>query len=226
MKLAIQVAMPSELSPLLPEGAKAFETIAGIGFYELEGGVLACAGGVGKVNAALCAEILCLHYGVDMILNIGVAGSMEDLPTGTLVVAGDFVQHDVDTSAVGDPVGLVSTVNVTAFPTWESEHIAALLKSQGCECRVGRVASGDWFATASNRAGWIRDTFSPLLIEMEGCAIAQVCLRNNVRFVSVKSVSDRLFGGRQKEEYFDFGAAIQKLCRVAAPLASALSRED
>ena len=61
---------------------------------------------------------------------------------------------------------------------------------------------------------------------MEGCAIAQVCLRNNVRFVSVKSVSDRLFGGRQKEEYFDFGAAIQKLCRVAAPLAAALSRED
>ena len=68
-----------------------------------------------------------------------------------------------------------------------------ILKSLGVAVSTGRVATGDWFATKCPRAEWIRDTFSPLLLEMEGCAIAQVCLRNEVRFVALKSVSDHLF---------------------------------
>ena len=77
-----------------------------------------------------------------------------------------------------------------------------------------------------HRAQWIRDTFSPLLVEMEGGAIAQVCLRNGVRFVSLKSVSDHLFSDNQKEEYFDFGQALEALGRVVLPLAQALARES
>ena len=75
----------------------------------------------------MAAEILCLRFGMDMILNAGVAGCATDLPTGSLVVASEFIQHDVDTTAVGDPIGLVSTVNRVAFPTWEPAHCTALL---------------------------------------------------------------------------------------------------
>ena len=223
MKIGLQFAMPAELHAL--PGARDLspvETVSGVPFFEVSPGILACAGGVSKVNAAMAAEIFCLKYGVELILNAGVAGCLTDLPTGSLVVASEFVQHDVDTTAVGDPIGLVSTVNQVAFPTWEPERCRALLAKLGHPAVTGRVATGDWFAVRGDRAAFIRDTFAPLLVEMEGGAIAQVCLRNGVGFASVKSVSDHLFSDRQAEEYFDFGQALEALGRVVLPLARAL----
>ena len=227
MKIALQFAMPAELHAL--PGARdlePFETVSGVPFYEVAPDILACAGGVSKVNAAMSAEILCLRYGVDLILNAGVAGCATDLPTGSLVVASEFVQHDVDTTAVGDPIGLVSTVNQVVFPTWEPERCVELLRSLGAAAVTGRVATGDWFAVRGARAEWVRDTFSPLLVEMEGGAIAQVCLRNGVRFAALKSVSDHLFSENQAEEYFDFGQALEQLGSVVLPFAQALQKED
>ena len=93
MKIALQFAMPSEFHAM--PGAKdmePFETVSGVPFYRVEPDIIACAGGVSKVNAAMAAEILCLKYGVDLILNAGVAGCLTDLPTGSLVVASEFVQ--------------------------------------------------------------------------------------------------------------------------------------
>ena len=223
MKIGLQFAMSAELRAL--PGAKdwtPFETVSGIPFFEVEPGIIVCAGGVSKVNAAMASEILCLRYGVDLILNGGVAGCLTDLPTGSLVVASEFVQHDVDTTAVGDPIGLVSTVNQVAFPTWQPETCVELLKELGFSAVMGRVATGDWFAVKGDRAAFIRDTFHPLLVEMEGGAIAQVCLRNGVGFAAVKSVSDHLFSENQAEEYFDFGQALENMGAVVLPLARKL----
>jgi len=224
MKVALQFAMPFEFHAL--PGAKdlpPFETVSGIPFFEVAPGILACAGGVGKVNAAITAEILCLHFGTELILNAGVAGCCTDLATGSLVLADSLVQHDVDTTAVGDPIGLVSTVNVTEFSVWEPDTCLSLLKSQGVEAVKGRVATGDWFAVKGARAQWIMDTFHPLVVEMEACAVAQTCLRNGVRFAALKSVSDHLFADNQAEEYFDFAQAMENLGKVVLPLAQALS---
>ena len=227
MKIGLQFAMPAELHAL--PGARdltPMETISGVPFFEIAPGIPACVGGVSKVNAAMAAEILCLRFGVDMILNAGVAGCATDLPTGSLVVASEFVQHDVDTTAVGDPIGLVSTVNQVAFPTWEPEKCVDILKSLGTPAVTGRVATGDWFAVKGDRSRWIANTFHPTLVEMEGGAIAQVCLRNNVRFVALKSVSDHLFSDNQAEEYFDFGHALEELGKVVLPFALALQKEE
>lgn len=227
MKIGLQFAMAAEFRAL--PGVKdlePFETVSGVPFFDLGPGLTACVGGVSKVNAAMAAEILCLKYGVDLILNAGIAGCATDLPTGTLAVASEFVQHDVDTSGAGDPVGLVSTVNRTEFPTWAPERCAALLRSMGCDPVLGRVATGDWFAVKGDRSAWIRDTFHPDLVEMEGCAIAQVCLRNGTRFVSLKSVSDHLFYDNQAEEYFDYGQALENLGRVVLPFAKLLQTEE
>ena len=155
-----------------------------------------------------------------------MAGCATDLPTGSLVVASEFLQHDVDTTAVGDPIGLVSTVNRVEFPTWEPEKCVELLRKLGFSAVTGRVATGDWFAVKGDRAAFIRDTFSPLLVEMEGCAIAQVCLRNSVKFVALKSVSDHLFSDKQAEEYFDFGQALENLGKVVLPFAQELQKEE
>ena len=227
MKIGLQFAMPAELHAL--PGAKdlePFETVSGVPFYQVAPDIIACASGISKVNAAMGAEILCLKYGVDLILNAGVAGCATDLATGSLVVPTEFIQHDVDTTAIGDPVGMVSTVNRLDFPTWQPERCVEILKSLGVTASTGRVATGDWFATKCPRAEWIRDTFSPLLLEMEGCAIAQVCLRNNVKFAALKSVSDHLFSDKQAAEYFDFGQALENLGKVVLPLAQALQKEE
>ena len=227
MKIALQFAMPSELHAL--PGARdlvPMETISGVPFFEVAPGIPACVGGVSKVNAAMAAEILCLRFGVDMILNAGVAGCATDLPTGSLVVASEFVQHDVDTTAVGDPIGLVSTVNQVAFPTWQPGRCVELLKALGTPAVTGRVATGDWFAVKGNRSRWIADTFHRTLVEMEGGAIAQVCLRNGVKFAALKSVSGHLFSDNQAEEYFDFGHALEELGKVVLPFALALQKEE
>ncbi|WP_449291134.1 5'-methylthioadenosine/S-adenosylhomocysteine nucleosidase [Oscillibacter ruminantium] len=224
MKVALQFAMPFEFHALPgAKDLKPFETISGVPFFEAAPGILACAGGVGKVNAAITAEILCQRFGVDLILNAGVAGCCTDLPTGSLVLADTLVQHDVDTTAVGDPIGLVSTVNVTEFSAWEPETCLSLLRGQGIDAAKGRVATGDWFAVKGDRARWIVDTFHPLVVEMEACAVAQVCLRNGAKFAALKSVSDHLFADNQTAEYFDFGQAVQHLGKVVLPLAQALS---
>ena len=226
MKVALQFAMPSELHAL--PGLKDRQpsaVISGIPIYELAPDLLAACGGVGKVNAAMCAQILCRHYRADLILNSGVAGCLTDLPIGALVLAEDFVQHDVDTTAVGDPIGLVSTVNTVAFPTWDPQRCREILAELGHPAESGRVASGDWFAVKGNRAAWIRDTFHPVLTEMEGGAIAQVCLRNGTRFVALKSVSEHLYSERQAEEYFDLGDALEARGRVVLPFAQHLVEE-
>lgn len=224
MKVALQFAMPFEFHAL--PGAKdlrPFETVSGVPFFEAAPGIYACAGGVGKVNAAITAEILCRRFGAELILNAGVAGCCTDLATGALVLADSLVQHDVDTTAVGDPIGLVSTVNLTEFSAWEPDTCLELLKSQGVEAVKGRVATGDWFAVKGNRARWIVDTFHPLVVEMEACAVAQTCLRNGVKFAALKSVSDHLFADNQAKEYFDFAQAMENLGKVVLPLAQALS---
>ena len=134
------------------------------------------------------------------------------MPIGSIVLAEGFLQHDVDTSTLGDPIGLVSTVNRVQFPTSDLDRARAAMDRVGVPYRTGWVATGDWFATDTPRAHWIADTFHPLLCDMEGCADAQVCLRNNVPFMSVKSVSDCLF--EHHDFAFNFPTAMRDLNRV------------
>ena len=226
MKIGLIYAMTGEIESLLTkENAEPLQTVAGVSFYRIRPDVIACIGGVGKVNAAMAAQLLISLYKPDLVLNAGVAGCFENVPIGTLVLAEGFLQHDVDTSAIGDSVGLVSTVNRVSFPTWKPERCVELLAALGRKAALGRVATGDWFAVRSDRAIFIRDTFHPLLTEMEGGAIAQVCLRNNVPFVAVKSVSDHLFREGQTEEFFDFAHAMEDLGAVVLPLAQASQKE-
>ncbi|WP_409967635.1 5'-methylthioadenosine/S-adenosylhomocysteine nucleosidase [Bengtsoniella intestinalis] len=225
MKLGLLFAMAAELHamPGLKE-LEPFETISGIPFFQVAPNIIACAAGIGKVNAAMGAQLLCAHFKVDLMVNSGVAGCAEDLPTGTMVVVSDFVQHDMDTSLIGDEVGFVSTVNCVSFPTYKPERTQAMLKSLGIDTHMGRTATGDWFSTGNDRGKWICDTFKPLLLEMEGCAGAQVAMRNNVPFIAVKSVSDRLFSTAQSDEYFDFPKAMEQLGAVMLPLALELQK--
>ena len=223
MKIGMLFAMRSEFSAM--PGADSFpllETVAEMPVYEVAPDILACIGGISKVNAAMATQVLCMKYGVDLVLNAGVAGCLTDLPLNALVVASDLVQHDVDTSAAGDPPGLVSTVNRISFPVWEPELCVELLAQAGFDAVLGRVATSDSFIDHDERIDYIRETFHPLLAEMEGCAAAQVCLRNGVKFVALKSVSDHM----SAEEYTDFGAALAAQGAAALALAQAIQARN
>ena len=219
MKIGMLFAMRSEFSAM--PGADSFpllETVAEMPVYEVAPDILACIGGISKVNAAMATQVLCMKYGVDLVLNAGVAGCLTDLPLNALVVASDLVQHDVDTSAAGDPPGLVSTVNRISFPVWEPELCVELLAQAGFDAVLGRVATSDSFIDHDERIDYIRETFHPLLAEMEGCAAPQVFLRNGVKFVALKSVSDHM----SAEEYADFAGALDAVGRAALALAKVL----
>ena len=223
--IGLAYALKGEIKSMLHSAdAKPLETVAGVSVYEIEPGILAYLGGVGKVNAAMSAQLFIDRFHPDWIINAGVAGSFLDLPIGTIVLAKDFVQHDVDTTATGDPIGMVSTVDRVDFPTTEPERLSALLTALGTEHQVGRVATGEVFMTKGSRADWVAETFSPTLCEMEGGAIAQVCLRNRVKFTALKSVSDRLCQENNAEEYFNYGEAMAKLNGVVLPFARALAK--
>ena len=219
MLTALFYAMPSEIDSLI-HGAEPTEVVSGVSFYSLRDDLIACCGGVGKVNAAMAAALLIQRYQPDLIINAGVAGCFEEVPIGTLVLAEDFIQHDVDTTGVGDPIGLVSTVNKVSFPTADLEKAKAAMDKTGYPYRVGRVATGDWFALPGDRVNFIRDTFSPLLCEMEGGAVAQVCYRAGVPMMAIKSVSDCLVV--KQDYYFNFPMAMADLNKVVMAFVDAL----
>lgn len=222
--IGLAYALKGEIRSILKSmNPRLLETTGGVAVYELEPGLLAYLGGVGKVNAAMSAQLFIDRYHPDWIVNAGCAGSFVELPIGTIVLAKDFVQHDVDTTAMGDPIGMVSTVDRVAFPTDEPERLSGILTSQGVAHEVGRVATGEVFMTKGQRADWVAETFAPMLCEMEGGAIAQVCYRNGVKFAALKSVSDRLCQENNAEEYFNYGEAMAKLNGVVVPFAKELA---
>ena len=138
---------------------------------------------------------------MDEVGNAGVAGCFHDFPVGTLVVARHCVQHDMDTSAVGDPLGLIPALNLIELPCQRVEEHVERLTQAGFAPRTGVVATGDWFGRDYERAAMLRDHFSATVCDMEAGAVAQVCLRNQVPFHCVKIVSDHLFHPAQGEEY-------------------------
>lgn len=221
--IGLAYALKGEIRSILhTANPRLLETVSGVAVYEIEPGLLAYLGGVGKVNAAMSAQLFIDRYHPDWIVNAGAAGSFLDLPIGTVVLADCFVQHDVDTTAMGDPIGMVSTVNQVEFPTSAPEKAAAILEKLGVPFQRGKIATGEVFMTKGERADWVANTFSPTLCEMEGGAVAQVCLRNDVKFTALKSVSDRLCQENNAEEYFNYGEAMAKLNAIVLPFARAL----
>lgn len=200
-KLGIIGAMEIEIESLLGEmeGKTSF-TRSGSTFWEgtLEGlPVVVVQCGVGKVNAAICTQILCDCCGVSCIINTGVAGSLcPSLDIGDFVVSQDAMYHDFDVHTL-DPkysVGQVPGMDVLAFPADEvlmTCTFAAAEKIHPGHTKIGRIASGDQFVCRREQKDQIiRDTHA-LCTEMEGVAVAQTAYRSHVPFVILRAISDK-----------------------------------
>ncbi|PHU33693.1 5'-methylthioadenosine/adenosylhomocysteine nucleosidase [Pseudobutyrivibrio ruminis] len=197
MKLGIIGAMQIEIENLKPsiKGAKV-EVISGIEFIsgKIDGiDVVAAVSGIGKVFAAVCSEIMILHFGVEKVINIGVAGSLvKDLKVLNVAVAESAVQHDMNTTAIGDPAGLVSGINVINFDTDPELRnvVVDVLKAREIPYETGVIASGDLFVDTDRQRQNIHLKFNAIAADMEGGAIAHVCYINNIPFALIRSISD------------------------------------
>ena len=158
--------------------------------------------GIGKVFAALCANTMILKYGVSAIINTGVAGTLIScLSILDFAVSSAVVQHDMDTTAVGDAPGLISGINIVEIPAAKSltETACRIAFLQGNRCAEGIIASGDQFINNKEKKQWIRDTFGAIACEMEGAAIGHVCYVSGVDFVVIRCISDNASGEAEME---------------------------
>ena len=162
--------------------------------------------GIGKVFAAMCAQTMILHYKPDLVLNSGVAGSLTDrLDILSLAVSEKLVQHDMDTSPLGDPLGLVSGVNLVYFPADEFVLKTVLSEAEkaGIPSLAGVIASGDQFVATAEKKDFIIQNFGAVACEMEGAAVAQVCFVNRTPFCVLRTISDS-FSGKNEMDYAVF----------------------
>lgn len=160
--------------------------------------------GIGKVFAAICAQSMILEYNPSIIINTGVAGSLcKGFNVLDVAVATSVVQHDMDTSAIGDPKGLISGINVINIDTCKNVSLqlknAAL--SIGCTVREGVIASGDKFMSVLDEKNEINSYFNAIACEMEGAAIGHVCYVNNIPFGVLRTISD---GDGAEMDYMTF----------------------
>ena len=198
--LGIIGAMAEEVANLKAEMEQIkVSTIAGMDFYEgcLRGKeVVVVRSGIGKVNAAICSQILVDKYGVNGIINTGIAGSLRNhINIGDIVLSKDTVQHDMDATGFGYEVGQIPQMEESVF----KGDLNMIQTAEDCCKReipevgvhVGRVVSGDQFISDKEKKNWLLDTFQGFCTEMEGAAIAQAAYLNKVPFLILRAISDK-----------------------------------
>ena len=226
MKVDIGIigAMASEVDGLVAALSEhESETVGGILYHTgmLEGKRVAIARcGVGKVFAAICAEAMIIKYSPSLVINTGVGGALAaGLKTTDIVIADKLCQHDMDTSPLGDPKGLVSGINKIYFDT--DERAVGILKSSaerlGLNAYVGTVASGDKFVADKSDKDRIVSQFRAMACEMEGAAVAHVAFVNETRFAVIRAISDSADG----DATMDYPTFMP----IAAKASSMLTRE-
>ena len=177
----------------------AVETRASMECYKgrLQGkDVVVVLSGIGKVNSAVCTQILIDQFGVTHVINTGIAGSLRaEINIGDIVLSTDALQHDMEATAFGYPVGQIPRMDTLAFPADEGLIACA----EECCKRVnpdistfrGRVVSGDQFVADQEKKAWLSETFGGFCTEMEGAAVGQAAYLNGIPFLVIRAISDK-----------------------------------
>ena len=158
--------------------------------------VVVVRSGIGKVNAAVCTQILADVFGVDGVINTGIAGSLNaDINIGDVVISTDVVHHDMDAVNFGYPLGQIPQMDVFSFQADEklAEKARKVCEKVNPEIKVfrGRIVSGDQFIADKAVKKRIEQTFHGFCTEMEGAAIAQAAYLNRIPFVIIRAISDK-----------------------------------
>lgn len=175
---------------------------ASMEFYAgtLEGkNVVVVQSGIGKVNAAVCTQILADDFQTEVVINTGIAGSLNnDINIGDIVISTDLVHHDMNAVAFGYKKGQIPQMEQFSFQSDEAlRHLAAeACRELNPDIQVfeGRIASGDQFVADQTVKDFIVDEFGAYAVEMEGAAIAQAAVLNHIPFLVIRAISDKADG--------------------------------
>ncbi len=176
--------------------------------------VVAVKCGIGKVFAAVCTQTMILKYSPGCIINTGVAGALsKDLSCLDIVVADSVVQHDMDTSPLGDPKGMISGINMVKIPADKvvSDTLATSVTAaadNNSRLYRGIIASGDKFVAYAGEKQYISELFGACACEMEGAAIGQTAYINGIPFGVIRAISDN--GDSAADSAMDFAAFAKK----------------
>ena len=158
--------------------------------------VVVVRSGIGKVNAAICAQILVDKFNVNYIINTGIAGSLKaEINIGDIVLSKDTLHHDMDATGFGYGLGVIPQMKESIFKG--DEKLIELAKKcqeskiPQIKTHIGRVVSGDQFISDKAKKEWIVENFEGYCTEMEGAAIAQTAYLNNVPFLIIRAISDK-----------------------------------
>ncbi|HBJ19421.1 MAG TPA: 5'-methylthioadenosine/adenosylhomocysteine nucleosidase [Clostridiales bacterium] len=194
-------AMASEVDALIfGLSEKKTETLSGSLFTSgiLEGKeVVIVRSGIGKVAAATAAEAMILRYAPTLLINTGVGGSLsEKLSVTDIAIADRAVEHDMDTTPLGDPPGLLSGIDIVYLPS-DTDAVAGMSRAAetlGYHAEVGTIASGDRFVASAEEKGRIVSLFGAIACDMEGAAISHVAYLNGTPAVILRAISDSADG--------------------------------
>lgn len=174
-------------------------TLAGMDFYKgvLSGAsVVVVRSGIGKVNAAVCTQILVDVFHIDTVINTGIAGSLKaEINIGDIVLSTDVLHHDMDAAGFGYPLGQIPRMDTLSFPADEKllQEVYKICEQVNPEIQVhtGRVVSGDQFISERAVKEKIVSWTQGCCTEMEGAAIAQTAYLNKIPFLIVRAISDK-----------------------------------
>lgn len=166
--------------------------------------VVVVRSGIGKVNAALCVQILADLFAVTHVINTGIAGSLNAvLDIGDILISADAVQHDVNATVFGYPLGKIPGMDVVAF---QADKDMAELALKTCaqvnpdiHARLGRVVSGDQFICDKAVKEHLIREFHGDCAEMEGASIAHGAYLNGIPFLVIRAISDKADGSAEMD---------------------------
>lgn len=226
MKIGIIGAMDNEVRDLVAHmEVDKVTSRAHLDFHEgtIEGvDAVVVKSGIGKVSMAACAQQLVDLFGVDCLVNTGVAGALDDrIEVGDVVVSTQVVHHDMDVTPLGYPLGQIPgyPTYFDADPALVSDFVEAVAEvAPDLTVFCGTVASGERFVADPVDRARIHKTFDGLCSEMEGAALAQVAWLNDVPFVVLRSMSDKANGegAESYQEFEDEAASVMAHALMAA----------
>ena len=223
-------ALPEEIHMLIQELHKTDDPVRDTkrGSMDFHEGIIAgkqvvvCRCGVGKVHAAMCAQVLISEFGVERIINTGAAGALDSkLSLFDIVVSTEAVQHDFNVTPFGYEPACIPGFDSPFFaadPALRSAAVEAYARilanfpegSPAPSIYQGRIATGDVFVAENSLRAEIYERFFPACVEMEGGAIAQVCASFGIPFVILRSISD-LADNSADVSYDEFSERVSRL---------------
>ncbi len=177
--------------------------------------IVVVVSGIGKVNSAICTQLLIDRFNVECVVNSGIAGAIsEKLDIADIVFSSDLIQHDVNAVNFGYKLGQIPRMGDNYIFKGDKQlldKMEQIAQNKGIKYYVGRIVSGDEFVSTNSKKEWLRDNFDAMCTDMESASIAHVCYLNKVPFMAIRCISDTA-DDRASMVYKEFEEIALKKC--------------